>query len=68
MKTLIIGPNRFGIGIDVGWRNQYAEGGDWDVWWGNTKDEATLASLINDAHNRYGDFAVLRLSHGKQPE
>ena len=48
MKQLITRPNRYGIGIDVGWRIPTADGLAWEAWWGNTRDVGTLCLLIED--------------------
>lgn len=62
---MIVGPNRFGIGLDVGWRH-YCVDGVMDLWCMNTQDETTLASLIEDAKRHGYEFReVLRLEQGK---
>lgn len=64
-RSMIVGPNRFGIGLDVGWRIQAADG-EVDLWCMNTRDEKSLASLIEDARRQGYEFdAVIRLEYGK---
>jgi hypothetical protein len=64
-RDMIVGPNRLGIGLDVGWRIQ-AEDAEVDLWCMNTRDEESLASLIEDARRQgYAFDAVIRLPHGK---
>ena len=62
---MIVGPNRFGIGLDVGWRIQAVDG-EVDLWCMNTQDEESLTSLIEDARRHGYEFVqVIRLEHGK---
>lgn len=64
-RSMIVGPNRFGIGLDVGWRIQVVDG-EVDLWTMNTQDEESLASLIEDVRRHGYEFdAVVRLEHGK---
>lgn len=50
--------SRFGIdaGIRVGWRIFHPDGTSVDVWWGSSKDDTALASLVEDARNRGYEF------------
>lgn len=64
-RSMIVGPNRYGIGLDVGWRIQAVDG-EVDLWTMNTQDETSLASLIEDARRHGYEFdEVIRLEHGK---
>lgn len=64
-RSMIVGPNRYGIGLDVGWRIQAVDG-EIDLWTMNTQDETSLSSLIEDARRHGYEFdAVIRLEHGK---
>lgn len=64
-QSMIVGPNRFGIGLDVGWRIQTTDG-EVDLWSMNTQDEESLASLIEDARRHGYKFdQVIRLEQGK---
>ena len=66
MTALIVGPNRLGIGLDIGWRTRLRDGSDWDVWWGNTRDETTLELLKADLSLNGREWsAELRLPNGK---
>jgi hypothetical protein len=50
-RQLISRDNKHGVGIDVGWRV-----GGLDIWWGNTRDGASLLLLIADARKQGYDF------------
>lgn len=64
-RSMIVGPNRFGIGLDVGWRIK-ADDGEVDLWTMNTADEKSLASLILDATQQGIEFdEVISLPEGK---
>lgn len=67
MKTLIIRKNSQKIGLDVGWRVTSQGGLDRVYWWGNTRDDASLQSLIADLRAKGGVFEVedLREKGGK---
>lgn len=58
MRQMVARANPLGIGIDVGWRFEVSEGGEVDVWWGNTKDETSLHSLVADAQHRLEPFSI----------
>jgi hypothetical protein len=57
VKQLVTRPNRFRIGIDVGWRLQLADG-PYDMYWGNIKNTDSLRLLIEDARRRGHEFEL----------
>lgn len=54
-RKMIVRPNKYRIGIDVGWLVVDRDGAVVEIWWGNTRDRASLASLVEDAKREY-DF------------
>lgn len=51
---LITRDNRLGVGIDVGWQTTAGL----DIWWGNTRNVASLRSLIEDARRHGYEFVL----------
>lgn len=47
-KKLYAAPNKYGIGIDVGWLFIDDNGEELRLKWGNTRDAETLRSLVAD--------------------
>ena len=66
MKQLItkrhiitIGGKDVDMGIRVGWRVKCANGGIMEAFWGSTKDEKSLQSLISDLRdNHHEEFTM----------
>lgn len=60
-RYLIVCPNRYNIGLDVGWRFVDPQGRTtFETMWGNTKSDATLTMLCVDLRSRGFDFSVIR--------
>lgn len=53
MRWMIARENTHNIGIDVGWRVEDQDGNPHEIWWGNTKNEDSLRSLITDCRKQH---------------
>lgn len=57
VKRLIVRKNTDGIGgIDTGWRVADLDGLTDEIWWGNTRDAASLRLLIIDLRAHGHEF------------
>lgn len=58
MRLMIARSNEDGVGIDVGWRFDDVHGDAHEIWWGNTRDAASLRSLVADAEQNTTPFML----------
>lgn len=52
------------FGLAVGWAFDCEDGSVHEVWWGNTRDDESLALLLADARAAYGQIEVEDRRHG----
>jgi hypothetical protein len=51
-RYVIVRPNKHGFGIDVGWGIFDRDGVFCHLWWGNTRNRASLSALMDDCRAR----------------